>query len=86
MDLENYNNIDIVKRPKQDVQDKIDIKDEKKSRYLWYLREQKYLKEKIYYHKTREEVFEELQKNNVQEITRIISYDNCCFVQYKRRF
>ena len=86
MELENYNNIDIVKRPKQDVDAKNDIEDEKKSKYLWYLNEQRYLKEKVYYSKTREEVFEELRKNNVQEITRIINYDNCCFVQYKRRF
>lgn len=86
MELEKYNNIDIVKRTIKDVSDKDDIELEKKSKYLWYINEQRYLKEKIYYTKTREEVFEELRKNNVMEITRIINYDNCCFVQYKRRF
>ena len=84
--MEQFKNIDKVKRPIQSVLTIEDKKLERKSKYLWYLSEQKYFKEKLYYNKTQKEVFNELEKNNVQEITRIIPYDNCCFVQYKRRF
>jgi len=94
MELKNYNNIDKFsdKRIKTvgDVLLNANLKNQQKvkdnSNYVWYIKEQKYLKEKIYYNKTIEDVFKELQHNNVQEITRIIYYDNCCFLQYKRCF
>ena len=84
MELEQYKNIDrIVRKQKSN---KVKSNKLNSIKHLYYIKEQFYWNEKIYFNKTAKDVLNELKENNVEEITRMLFYDNCCFLQYKRRF
>jgi len=66
------------RRKKSDKEDRTSFKN------LYFIRRQKYFQEKKYYNATIKQVFSELEKSD-SEITRLIFYDNCCFVQFTKR-
>jgi len=57
----------------------------RKFNHLFYVKKQKYFKEKIFMETSVKNVLKELQSLNA-EITRLIFYDNCTFVQYNVRW
>ena len=75
-----FPNLDLMrfKRKKSDKENLRTFKN------LYFVKRQKYFKEKIFYDATIKQVFSELEKSN-SEITRLIFYDNCCFVQFTKR-
>jgi hypothetical protein len=89
MDLDKYINIDrIIDKSYNDKEDhKISFNRKstknKSFQYLYYVRKQKYFKEKIYMDSKIEDVFKELKDNGVNSITRIVPYNNLVFIQYE---
>ena len=84
MDLDNYVNIDVVKRPS--IEDEVDPmldSNDRRFKYLYFVSKQHYFREKVYDSMTWEQVEDELRKNDVVGITRITPYDNLVIVQYE---
>jgi hypothetical protein len=88
LNLSEFNNIDkiVIKSysNKEDHEIHFNIK-EKRFNHLFFVKKQKYFKEKIYQNSKIQDVFKELINNNVGSITRIIPYDNLVFIQYEVR-
>jgi len=87
MDLNEYLNIDkIVFKSYSDKDDKFPLKvsnKDKSFQHIYFIKKQKYFKEKIYQNTKINDVFKELKDNNVGSITRIVPYDNLVFIQYE---
>jgi len=75
-----FPNLDLMrfKRKKSDKENLRTFKN------LYFVKRQKYFKEKIFYKTSLIDVFNELNNINC-EPTRFIFYDNCCFVQFTKR-